>query len=147
MKRLLLLGLVLLLLVGCVKFGGKGNPGTGGSGSSGGVIQQTRTKVLGTVKKNDMNQLKLLIETDALNGPLPTADQILAGCQKDARHIAKLIQDKVIVLTGARSRQAIWAYTQDPQTNNGMHFAITENGVEEMNKVVLDQRLAQEKGK
>jgi hypothetical protein len=146
MKRLLLIGVMLFLPAGCNK-GTNTAPQSGNTGGPGGTVQQVRKAVTRSIDEQQMHQLHLLIEGSAAGERLPAAETIAAELQRDAPQISKLVQDKVIVLTGARSRQAIWAYTPEAQTTAGEHLVLTSSGVGRMTKEALDQRLQQEKGK
>ena len=70
----------------------------------------------------------------AVGNTMPSEKQINAELQKDARQPGKLVQDKVIVISGTRSRDGVWAYTKEPQTSAGEHLVILASGVQPMSK-------------
>lgn len=158
-KPLLVLALALFLLVGCKKFSKstKGTPpgttsGTPGSTvvnpGSGGVVQGVRMAAVRTVNYNEMKNLHLFMEAgSAASGQLPDSRTVLAEIQREAPKTYKHLDDKSIVLTGARSRDSIWAYTADPQNAIGNHLVITSSGVEQMAGETMKQRLEQQKGR
>ncbi len=153
MRRLLLIGLVLALVAGCGKFrknrSGDGEAtasggGGGGAATTGGAVQNVRGAVQRTVTLHDMDQIRLFIDTASLDsGQMPTAQQTAAALQKAAPKIFALVQEGVIVLTGARTREGVWAYTQQPQTTGGEHLVLTSSGIERMTAAALQQRLQQ----
>ena len=116
-----------------------------GGGGGGGAYQAVRTAVKRTVSQNEMHNLHLFIENaSAATGTMPSAQDITAALQREAPKVAKMIQDGDIVLTGARSRESIWAYTKDPQTVGGEHLILTASGIERMPAQTLRQRLTEQ---
>jgi hypothetical protein len=167
MRRLLLIGLVLVLAAGCKKGtrAAKGtqaqptapsngpsvhaptgvviNPGSGGG--SGGAVQAVRQAVTRTVNLVQLDQLRTFIETTSVgSSQIPSAEQITTELQRDARQLHKLVQDGAIVLTGTRSHEGIWAYTADRQDAAGQHLVVTASRVDRIPETELDQRLAQQ---
>jgi hypothetical protein len=174
MRKLLVIGLVLAVLGGCKKKttklaqgpapgepaqavpggGGEGvamhaptgvalNPGGGGGG--GGAYQAVRTAVKRTVSQDELRNLHLFIENaSAETGRLPSPEEITAVLRREAPKIAKSVQDGDIVLTGARTRESIWAYTKDAQSVAGEHLILTASGIERMAGPTLQQRLKQQ---
>ena len=175
MGRLLLIGLMLALVVGCKKGGTKpakdvasgprasagGNdmpvvhpsgvvvPPTGGAagGGGGGAYQAVRTAAKRTVNLAQLKDIQLFITNASLeNGKMPTREETAAVLQKEAPQIYKQVQDGSIVLTGTRSREHVWAYTADPQSVAGEHLVVTSSSVDRMAAQTLKQRLRQEQG-
>lgn len=183
MRKLVILGYLLLLVAGCDPLGQRGastgktdqqkaqtpsnnqqqvaynnphqQPGVhaptgvvtnpGGGGGSGGAVQAVRGAVRRTVDQNELNNIRLFIDTASLaSGQMPTAQATYAALQREAPSTFKLVQEGAIILTGARSRESVWAYTAEPQTYNGEHLVVTSSGVERMNGQVLRQRLQQQ---
>lgn len=180
MRRLVVLGLGLALVVGCNKadessnqegnvmhgvhgptgvvldpgavMGGgggatvqqpQGQPlraGTGGGGS-GGAAQAVRGAVARIVDQKEMQDLYLYVNTYSLSsGQMPSAQEIFAAAQESgSTKLTEQIQNGDIILTNARSRESIWAYTKDPQ--NGQHIAISAPGVERLTQDELQRRL------
>jgi hypothetical protein len=115
-------------------------PGLGGGGS-GGAAQAVRKAVLRTVTEIELKDLHLYLNTASLaTGQLPTKEAILADLRRDSQKLYKQIQDGSIVLTGATSRDAVWAYTAEPQRGND-YYVVTSSGVDQMNLQALNQRL------
>ena len=150
MKRFLAVAVAFVALAGCDK--GKGTsptteekinpiPNQFAPPGPGGAVQDVRKAVGRAVTQNELNNLRLFIDTaSGASGQMPTQQEILAGVQKDDRKLAQAIQQGDIVLTGTRSREGVWAYTKEVQ-RNGNHYAVTSNGVEEMSPATLQQRL------
>ncbi len=118
------------------------NPGVGGGG--GGAAQAVRGRVLREVTHNEMKNIQIYIESaSGASGKMPSKEDIMAVLQKESPKTFKLIQDGAIVLTGAQSREQIWAYTPELQGSGG-HFIVSSSGVDGVSKQALDQRLRQE---
>jgi hypothetical protein len=110
----------------------------------GGVAQAVPRTVARTVALNHLRNLQLFIYTVSLaNGRMPTPEEITDAVQKAAPQTHKLLQDGAIVLTGARSRQSIWAYTAEPQGGE-QYLVVTSSGIERMTKETLRERLQQQ---
>lgn len=172
MRKALVIGLLLLAVVGCkraAKNQAKEQPAgqqpagqqpppvhapTGvvmnpSGGGSGGAAQAVRTAVVRTVNLTQMDQLRLFMETASTasaTGQLPPATEVAAAMQREAPAIFKLLQDRVLVLTDARSRSTIWVYTADSQSAAGEHLVIDAGTVTRMPAAVLQQRLASQRG-
>lgn len=170
MRKTVVVGLVLLALLGCKRatnqqakepppppeaskqpsvHGPTGivvNPGAGGSG---GAVQAVRTAVVRKVNEHELGQLRLFIDTASTvspSGQLPPPAEITAAMQREAPAIYKMLQDRVLVLTGARSRNTIWAYTGEPQSVAGEHLVVDANGIRRMPAAALQQQLAAQRG-
>jgi hypothetical protein len=164
MRKVLFLALALAVLVGCKKpsaktnpnpaaggnTGGPGvhaptgvvtNPGLGGGGS-GGAAQAVRNQVVRTVNKLDLREIHLFIENaSAVDGRMPGIQEIHAALRQEASpQTRQKVADGAIVLTGARQRESVWAYSADPQP--GGYWVVTSSGIEQMAEQALDQRLA-----
>jgi hypothetical protein len=163
MHKVLLLGLVLAVAAGCKRdkndptkkdsppptpppAGGGGAGGGGGvGGGSGGAPQAVRGAVQRTVNLNELKNVQLFIETaSAASGRMPSPQEVAAALQKEAPKTFALLQDGSIVLTGTRSREAIWAYTRDPQSGAGEHLVITSSDIGRMPAAELGARLQQQ---
>jgi hypothetical protein len=121
------------------------NPGLGGGGG-GSAAGAARNRALREALHHEMKNIHLFIESySSANGQMPGKEQISAALQKEAPKSWKLVQDGAIVLTGARTRESIWAYTPALQGSGG-HFIISSSGVEGVSKQELDQRLGQQQG-
>jgi hypothetical protein len=137
--RLLLIGLALALATGCKK---NSSPPPKGGGS--GLVKNIKTAVNRTVSDNDLHNLHLIL---IANDKPPSIQELNASLPRDAPTIWRQVQSGSIVLTGARSRQHIWAYTASPQTVAGEHSVIVSSGIVRMDAATLKQRLAQEQMK
>jgi hypothetical protein len=141
MRKLMMLGLALVLAAGCKKVP---SGATGGSSntSSGGLVGAIHQKVKGSISQQQMDQLfkYLFAMSTERSNSLPSEQEIKAELQRDARQLWKLIQDGDVVLTGTRSPKGIWAYTKAPQTADGGHWVITEGGVTSMSKEAIDKQ-------
>ena len=85
MRKMLLLGLVLVLLVGCKKKKEEPPAPTAGSGSGQfGTVQAVRMAAVRTVNLADLDQIRLFIETASTSsGRMPTVQEINAALQKE----------------------------------------------------------------
>lgn len=116
------------------------NPGLGGG--SGGAVQQVRKTVQRAVSQNDLKQLHLFIDSySGANGRMPSLEAIAAALKQEAPSLYKLWEEQAIVVTGATQRESVWAYTVEPQSGNGDHLAVTNQGVESISRQALEQRL------
>jgi hypothetical protein len=121
------------------------NPGLGGGGG-GSALGAARNRALREVTHNEMRNILLIIEgASGTSTQVPSKEVIIAALQKEAPKTWKLVQDGVIVLTGTRTRESIWAYTPQLQGSGG-HYIISPNGVEGVSKEELDRRLGQQQG-
>lgn len=118
------------------------NPGLGGGGS-GGAAQAVRKAAVRAVNQNELNNIRTFIEAASSTGQMPTAQEIAQSLQREAPATFKQIQEGAIVLTGARQREGIWAYTTDPQSTTGEHLIVTKDGVSRMMPQQLRQILQQ----
>jgi type IV pilus biogenesis protein CpaD/CtpE len=165
MRKVLFLALALAVLAGCKKPSGKTNPNPpqgntggpgvhgptavvtnpalgGGGGGSGGAAQAVRNAVVRSVNKLDLRDIHLFIETSSsADGRMPGVEEIRNALrQSGAGKIDQKVAEGVIVLTGARQRESVWAYSADPQP--GGYWVATNSGIEQMTEQALDQRLA-----
>jgi hypothetical protein len=87
-----------------------------------------------------MHGLQLHITTMELaNNRMPSKEEILAYVKKEDPKLSKLLEEGVIVLTGATTREGVWAYEKDAPTNGG--WVITGSGESKMTAEELKQRL------
>jgi hypothetical protein len=117
---------------------------TGGGGGSGGAAQAVRQAAVRTVNRNELNNIRLFIDTASAVGQMPTRQEIMQSLQRDAQATYKLVEEGVIILTGTRSRENIWAYTYNPQTAAGEHLVVTASGIEQITTQRLTQMLKQQ---
>lgn len=127
-----------LLAVGVVaSLAGCDNPfakkGTTASETGSGikVIDQTKQAVQRTVDANELKNLHLFIDTASLaSGHMPTAAEITTVVRKEDKRLADAIADGTIILTGATTRESLWAYSKDAGTKGG--WIVTNNGPEQV---------------
>lgn len=113
------------------------------SGGGGGAVQATRKAAARTVNDAQMKDLHLsLSQAFLIDNRLPTAKEILDEARKNPQ-LLPLLQEEVIILTGATRGDQVWAYTQYPQ-RAGEHYVITSQGVEQIPPEALRGRLEQQ---
>jgi hypothetical protein len=116
---------------------------SGNLSGGGGAIQATRKAAARTVNDAQMKDLHLsLSQAWLLDNRLPTAQEIMDESRKNPQ-LLPLLQEEVIILTGATRGDQVWAYTQYPQ-RAGEHYVVTSQGVEQMPPEVLRGRLEQQ---
>jgi hypothetical protein len=91
---------------------------------------------------NDLQQIRVYIEDASLaSGRMPSVQETYQSLKQAAPKIAKLIDEKVITLNPARTREDVWAYETAALQNGGM--VRTSQGVERMDAPTLKQKLGQ----
>lgn len=119
--------------------------GGGGGGGSGGAAQAVRKAAIRTVNLNEMQNIRTFIDSaSAASGRMPSAQEIAEVLRTEAPSTYQLVKEGAIVLTGTRSRDAIWAYTAEPQSVGGEHLVLTVQGPERIAAATLNQRLKQQ---
>lgn len=115
---------------------------SGGSGF--GAAQAIRKSGARLANKVQLDQLRLsMFQTWQLDNRVPSIDEVMKEARQNPQ-VLPLLQDEVVILTGATRGDQIWAYTQYPQ-QAGEHFVITSHGVENIAPEVLKARLEREK--
>ncbi|MBX9583254.1 MAG: hypothetical protein K2X87_23375, partial [Gemmataceae bacterium] len=74
-------------------------------------------------------------------GRMPSADQVRAALRAAGSPAAGLVKAKAIVLTGATSREEVWAYEAAARARGGL--VAGPNGVETLTADELHRRLAE----
>jgi hypothetical protein len=121
-----------------------GNLSVSGGGSGFGAVQAVRKAAARTVNDAQMRDLHLsLSQSFLIDNRLPSAKEIVEEAKRNPQ-LLPLLQEEVIILTGATRGDQVWAYTQYPQ-RAGEHYVITSSGVDQMAPEVLKARLEQEK--
>lgn len=116
------------------------NPQAAGGGGGGGAIQAVRGAAKRAATQNDLRQIQLVMEDlFNTNGKMPSSQETLAGLQRTSANLAGLISDGTITLTGAQSREQVWAYESAALTNGGM--MLSGSGIERVDAATLRQRL------
>ncbi len=81
------------------------------------------------VEKADMNEVWIFIENASLaSGKMPPPEFVLTALIKAKSPAADLVIDGSIVLTGARSREGVWAYELNAPKQGG--WVASQNGPE-----------------
>jgi len=93
------------------------------------------------VTEADMKEIWVFIDNrSGATDKMPSIVEIGAALNAARSHAADLIKDGSIVLTGARMRDAVWAYEKKARTQGG--WVVSQNGVENLTAAVLENRLA-----
>lgn len=114
---------------------------SGGGGGSGGAAQAVRKAAVRTVNMNEFENIRLFIENAAAFGQMPSKEEVERTLMKEAPKTYKLVQDKVIIITGAKTREGIWAYTYDAQDAMDQHLVIRAGNIERMPRQTLIQAM------
>ena len=114
--------------------------GAGGGGGGGVMSGHKAGRRIVTI--NDLNSIRLFIDSASLaSGQMPSVQETYQALQKEAPHIAKLVDEKVLTLHPASSREDVWAYETAALQTGGQ--VLTSQGVERMDAATLRQRLGQ----
>lgn len=93
-----------------------------------------------SVTMKDMDDVRLYIDTaSGASGRMPPPQQVHAALVQAGSPAAKLVETGAIMLTGAKSRDSIWAYEAKTAFQGGM--VAGPGGVETMTAAQLRQRL------
>jgi len=94
-----------------------------------------------TVGQKDMDDIRLYIDTASLAaGRMPSVPEVLGALRQAESPAFGLIQKQGIVLTGAKTREGVWAFEFAAAQRGGL--VCTQNGVEEVSAGELRKRLA-----
>ena len=108
-----------------------------------GAIQSPRMAAARTINNAQMKQLHLsMFQTFQLDNRVPDINEIMQEAKQN-RQLLPLLIEEVVILTGTKSGDGVWAYSQYPQ-RSGNHYAITQQGVSEMSPEDLRKRLQQQ---
>jgi len=92
------------------------------------------------VGQKDMEDVRLLIDTlSGASGRMPTAQQVTAFLQQGGSPAFGLVQKGAITLTGATTREGVWAYETAAFQRGGL--AASANGTETLTAAELRRRL------
>lgn len=114
---------------------------TGGSSSGNldpffGPVQAGRKGAQNLVTANEMRNIHIFIN----HAPdMPSKEQIMAAMKQEDPKGFQLIQDGQIILTGAKTREGVWAFEKDAPTKGG--WVVTSSGPEKMSAQQLQQLL------
>jgi len=92
------------------------------------------------VGKKDMEDIRTFIDTASINGQMPSPDLVKAALMQSESPASALVQQKAIILTGAKARESVWAYEAAAVQRGGL--IVTQNGVETVTADDLKRRLA-----
>jgi hypothetical protein len=91
---------------------------------------------------DDYKNLHLYMDTvSGVTGKLPDKETTVAALkmEKGATNLVKAIEDGSLVLTGATSRDDVWAYEKDAPVNGG--YVLTSNGVDKLDAEAAKKRI------
>ena len=106
-------------------------------------VQSPRMAAARTINNAQMKQLHLsMFQTFQLDNRVPDVSEIMQEAKQN-RQLLTLLTEEVVILTGTKNGDGVWAYSQYPQ-RNGNHYVITQQGVSEMSPADLKTRLDQQ---
>jgi hypothetical protein len=92
------------------------------------------------VGQKDMEDVRLFIDTfSGASGQMPTPQQVSAALQQSGSPAAALVEKRAITLTGARTREGVWAYEAAAVQRGGL--VASANGTETLTAAELRRRL------
>ena len=107
-------------------------------------VQSPRTAAARTVNDAQLKQLHLsMFQAYQLDNAMPGINEVMNEAKQN-RQLLPLLQEEVVVLTGTKNPDGVWAYSQYPQ-RNGNHYVLVQSGRVEMSPADLKARLTQEK--
>ena len=107
-------------------------------------VQSPRMAAARTINNAQLKQLHLsMFQTFQLDNRVPDITEVMNEAKQN-RQLLPLLQEEVVILTGTKLGDGVWAYSQYPQ-RNGNHYVVTQQGVSEMSPADLRNRLTQEK--
>lgn len=126
---------------GCVP--GKKPEATTASGSGNldpilGPVHAGRKAAQRMVTAHELRNIHIFINS-ALD--MPSKEQIIAALKQEDPKAYQLIQEGAIVLTGAKSRESIWAYEKDAPTQGG--WVVLASGPDRLTAEQVQQLLKQ----
>ncbi|HKA08397.1 MAG TPA: hypothetical protein VKD71_14150 [Gemmataceae bacterium] len=87
---------------------------------------------------NALEQIRIFIDASSVDGNMPSVQTTYEVLKKEAPKYAKYIDDKLIVLNPAKTRDEVWAWAVLPQGN---YSVLTSSGIQPMTQQELNQRL------
>ncbi len=92
------------------------------------------------VTRDDLNEIWIFIENRSqATGQMPSPETTYAALVAAKARAAELVRDGSIILTGARTRESVWAFERNAPTHGG--WIATQNGPEEVTAAQFSQRL------
>ena len=106
-------------------------------------VQSPRMAAARTINKAQMKQLHLsMFQTFQPDNRVPDVNEIMQEAKQN-RQLLTLLTEEVVILTGTKNGDGVWAYSQYPQ-RNGNHYVVTQQGANEMSPADLKARLEQQ---
>jgi hypothetical protein len=145
MKWFVLIALACIAAAGCKKAHEDSSAGSGGAGPSE-VRPGAGPGVMGVHGAVDREQLEVALDQIRLfienasgpEGNMPSVQLTYETLRKEAPQYAKWVDEKLIVLNPAKTREEVWAYAVLPQGN---YSVLTSTGIQPMTLQQLNQRL------
>jgi hypothetical protein len=92
------------------------------------------------IAPDDMRDIHLFIDAASLaSGQMPARDDVLAALVTAGSPAAERVKSGAIVVTGATTRESVWAYEAGALTNGGL--VVTQNGTETLTTAQLKKQL------
>jgi hypothetical protein len=109
-----------------------------------GAVQNVRRATQRIQTANELKGLHIYISDASLtSGRMPSKEEIVAAAkQSNDAKLVKYLEDGIIVLTGTKSREGVWAYEKDAPAMGG--WVVTASGPQQMTAEQLKQQLQQE---
>jgi hypothetical protein len=92
-----------------------------------------------TVTMKDMEEIRIFVDGASMSGQMPSPQLIYAALIQSGSPAAKLVESKAIILTGAQTRESVWAYEAKAATQGGL--IASQNGVETVTADELRRRV------
>jgi hypothetical protein len=106
-------------------------------------VQSPRMAAARTINNAQLKQLHLgMFQAWQLDNAVPGINETMAEAKQN-RQLLPLLQEEVVILTGTKLGNGVWAYSQYPQ-RNGNHYVVLSEGVVEMSPTDLKSRLMRE---
>jgi hypothetical protein len=106
---------------------------------AGGLVSQIIDRRNELVTETEMHDLHLYMEGEASFGQIPSRESVLEYARKNNDKLYKLLENGAIVLTGAKTREEVWAYEKDAPTKGG--WVVTGSGQSKMTADQLNKLL------
>ena len=107
------------------------------------VVQSPRMAAARTVNNAQLKQLHLgMYQSFLADNRMQDVNEVMNDAKQNSQ-LFPLLKEEVIILTGTKNGEGVWAYSQYPQ-RNGNHYVVTSSGVSEMSPTDLKNRLTQE---
>jgi hypothetical protein len=87
---------------------------------------------------NALEQIRIFIDAASVDGNIPSTQTTYEALKKEAPQYAKYVDQKLIVLNPAKTREEVWAWAVLPQGN---YSVLTSSGIQPMTLQELNQRL------